>query len=502
MSPLTPFQNEKGITLMVVVMVSAILLMSLLAGFSILQSSFQSMVSELSRDQVMNVALAGVEEMLAWLRSSDNGKPAVKTMFDPLKSGLRVTTPILIPETEDNDCVAGSSNYQNCLGIVRDFPVSQTNGLYAHYEINKELDQTCFNKLSSQDQGTSAGVCGKFVQDITREKLPGSNNRGVVWRVEVDAEIYRICTPGERVRANPFGEPIQCSNSFPDAPTKIGLVNVGTGKKRFALSKLSMGAEMRRMVLNPPGATLTVYRGSNVNVHAKGQIRNNSGLPAVMVKNNGPGNNTPTGNGLIAGTPPVDDTNITTDQQFNQTIDPISIFGMSLPEFKEFVQNHPNGIYVNNSTDFNSKLVPFPSDPTTPPLVYIEGGPGFAQATINLFTTNPNKAIDAYGVIVVDGINLDIKGGPAGCTTDDCGRFTGLVYSSGTLKIDDGAVIEGAVVSTHKTQGGGGAQSVQLGNQSGSVLTKLIYNGDYISGTLNQFVGNYSIARMPHIVKR
>jgi len=427
------FENEEGMALVVVLMVSVVLLTSLLAGYTILDNALKTSSIEISRDQVISVALAGLEDALSWFRSTTYGKPPVKTTFDPLNAGqTRGTTPVLIPETDNSS-----------IGIVRDFPIGLNNRLFGHYEV----------------RNTS-------VQDITRQRLPSSNANGLIWRIEVNAAIYKQNN---------------ASVSYNQNPNQV-------------LRTVTMGAEVRRMALTPPQATLTTYRASNIQIQNRGEVRNDTGT-AIMSRQ-GPGNFP---NGLLIGTP--QQTVLSSDQQFIGVVDPLTVFGMTLSELKAFVQNNPNGIYVNNSSDFNSKLVPYPSNSANPPMVYIEGSAGFATATIQLYNTNTNAPLNTFGVLVVDGLNVDILGGPSGCISNNCGQFTGLVYVRGGLRIDNGAVISGAVIACHRVQGCLDSESIQIGSSNpGSPLTRLLYNGSYISSVLNQTMGNYAISKALHIL--
>jgi hypothetical protein len=459
------FQNEKGIALVVVIAVSAILLMALGAGYAIMTSALSTADSEVSRDQVMNVALAGIEEALAWFRSTANGKQAVKATFDPMQSGTRGTVPVTVPETQDTNCVGGSSSYNtNCVGIMRDFKIGLMNNLYGHYELRRT---------------------GNAVQDITNLRIPGNTNAanppaGVVWRLEVNAYTYQRNSTGPLNPSNP-------------------------GQNKI-VEQVVMDAEIRRMVLTPPPATVSTFRGSNIQVLQKGQICNTSSNTAAYISQN-PGNSTTpaTMNCPIPGSNQIMTASST---QFNQTVDPYSLFGMSLSDLKTFVQNSPNGIYINGSSNLN-KITPFPVNSTNPPLVYIEN---VNNANICLYNSTTNQRIDAFGVIVVDGGNVNICGADGnpcssggggsspvcgtGCVTDQCGSFTGFIYMKGTLNIDGGAVINGAVVAAPDSFG---SVAAVVGDSSGTVITKLNYNGNFITGVLNQNMSNYAISRAPHI---
>lgn len=424
--------HERGMALVLVLMVSALLFTALLTGYAIMESAFKTAAIELSRDQVTSVTLAGVEDALTWFRSTAYGKPPVKTVFDPLNAGqMRGTTQVLFPETQDSS-----------IGIVRDFPIGLNNRLFGHYEVKNTL-----------------------VQDITSQRLPGSGASGLIWHIQVDGAIYK-----REDATVPYNQ----------SPNQV-------------LRTLTMGTEIRRMALSPPQAALTTYLASNIWIHSQGEVRNDSGTAILYRDNTG----NITNDGLLVGGQGV----ILSDPLFDSAVGPLTVFGMTLAEFKAFVQNNSSGIYINNSADFNSKLVPYPSNSATPPIVYIEGSSGFSTVTINLYDTNTNLPINAYGVLVADGIDLTILGGPLGCGTNNCGQFTGFVYASGALSVDNGAVISGAIVSTLKSQGIGGSKAIQIGSNNVGAITRLVYNGPYIFSVLNQAMGNYSISLAPYILR-
>jgi hypothetical protein len=469
MTQLDYFQNEKGIALVIVMFVSAMLLIAMGAGYSIMTSANRTAITEITRDEVLNVGLAGVEDALSWFRSTQYGKPPVKITFDPKLEAPNGT----VCSVTNNFCrgtiaVELGETQDNTIGIMRDFKIAAKDiGLYGHYEVKTTK-----------------------VQDITQQRLPSSGSSGLVWNVEVDAEVYKACVVGDLTsyQWDPTTgkyvlQPSRCTSSLPNSVSD-------PSKKKLVLTNLTIGAEFRRMALNPPPAILSTYRASNIRVHQFGEVRNDTGSAIYVAQNTG----NVTNNGIWVGFP--QQTSVT-DTQFSTAVDPLTVMGMTLPEFKTYVQNNPNGIYINNNTDFNSKLVPYPSGTW---MVYIEGGAGFSNATINLFSGTTR--LNGQGVIIADGINLDILGGPSGCTNNDCGNFLGLVYASGTLRIDNGAVITGAIVSTQKNQGAGGSQSIQVGSSNpGSPLTRLIYNGVFITTTLNQLLGNYSISKTPTVLR-
>lgn len=427
-----PFQNERGMALALVLIISSVLLTYLLAGYVLIQSASKTASIELSRNQATSVALAGVEDALAWFRSTTQGKVPIKTIFDPLNVGeMRGTIQVLIPETQDSS-----------VGIVREFPIGLNNNLFGHYEVRKSI-----------------------VQDITTQRFPNSSTNGLIWYIEVNATIYKQN---------------DASVSYNQNPNEI-------------LRTLTMGAEIRRMALTPPPAMLTTYRASNVRIQSSGEIRNDMGIAIQYWADTGSIVN----NGTLVGS--LQENPI--DPPFDNVINAITIFGMTLSELKALIQNSPKGVYVNNSTTFSSKLVPYPSEAADPPMVYIEGSESFTSATIHLYNTTSNIPINAYGILIADKINLEILGGPSGCETDNCGRFTGLVYVTGTLHVDNGAILSGAVVSTQKDQGISG-EAIQVGNSdSGAPTTRLIYNGSFISSDLNQTMGNYSISKTPYILR-
>jgi len=427
-------QNENGMALALVLMISTVLMSSLLVGYAIMESGFRRGTLELSRDQVMSVAMAGVDDALSWFRSTTYGKPPIKQAFDPKNAGqMRGTTLVLVPETQDA-----------AIGIVRDFPIGLNNNLFGHYEIKNAL-----------------------VKDITGQRLPGSGSSGLIWYIEANAAIYKRNS---------------ASVSYSQSPNQI-------------LRTLTMGAELRRMALNPPPAALTTYLASNIWIQSSGEVRNDTGAAIWHLESTG----SVTNNGVWSGSPP--ESSISDPKLFSRTVSPLTVFGMALSELKTFVQNSPNGIYVNNSTDFSSKLTPYPSNSANPPVVYIEKGINFTAATLTLYDATANLPINASGVLVADGVNLEILGGPPGCGTNSCGQFTGLVYVNGTLRVAKGAILSGAVISTQKDQGAGGSQAIQIGSSSTTdPVTKLIYNNSCISD-LNQTVGNYSISKAPYVLK-
>jgi hypothetical protein len=435
------FQNEGGMALLLVLVLSAILLTSLAAGYSILTSTLQTSAVEMGRDQVISVGLAGIEDTLAWFRSGTYGKPAVKTDFDPKNlNELRGTIKVGLPETQDSS-----------LGIVRDFPIGLYNNLFGHYEVRK-VD----------------------VQDITSQRFPGSGAKGLVWSVEVKATVYRQ---------------LDSSVSYNQNPNQV-------------LRTLTMGTEVRRLALTPPLATLTTFGSANIQIEQQGRIRNDNNLAGVWVLQTtmgydcigvpgSPGEADFCGR-IETGIPKVESNK--PQHVFDTDTSLLTILGMPWSDLLTFVQNNPNGIYMNVAGNINlDAQLTLLSNASNPPIIYLAGS---GTAILNLFSGA--TAVNTYGAIVTDGVNLIINGGPAGCWTSSCGQFTGLIYVSGNFTVVNGATISGAVVVLNKNKGLRGTEVIQIGD-SGVGLTKIKDDSSYITSVLTQTLGNYSLSKAPHV---
>ena len=358
--------NDKGSILILIVLLVA-LLAFIPVGTTLLETSRKQVKLQAnSFAQASNVARAGLTDAEAWFRmqsiqpvgSIKAGLPYPDAAFYPRGTSANPT------DTDDET-----------IGLVRTFPLGETNSLYARYEVQR---QTVNNVVSTSSTNDHA------VHDITASRTPppARAGDGLIWYIESVGYVYQ--------RKNP-------SISFNLPP------NIIVGRARVS-------TELRRMGLVDFTAAAAVVARGNVAVGANCRIMGGNNAYGV-VSNSGAGNpaNVTGGWGIAATT----GTAISMPNIFGlQNYDIRMIADYAVNTANDLPTNYPSTglVYVAGNAVFDA------THPLTGGGVLIVSGDLTVQSTSNALFS---------GVIFVQG-NAVING-PA--------LISGSVLATGTLTL-------------------------------------------------------------------
>jgi hypothetical protein len=210
---------------------AVVFLVMMLAFVAILPTATQ-MIST-SRDQTDqqahfyaqadNVARAGLVDAIAWFR---------RQRVQP------VATTVPYPDAAFQPLAAAGDTDDESIGLVREYPISQTSSLWARYEVKR------VNDPSNPDPHA--------VRDITDKRFEGeSAGRGLCWSLESLGYVYR-----RRDSAAPFNV----------APNEI-------------VARSRMGTEIRRLTMRlPVDAAVIVNNRDGVTLDFNGWITGGSAV--------------------------------------------------------------------------------------------------------------------------------------------------------------------------------------------------------------------------------
>jgi hypothetical protein len=264
--------GERGTALLVAVATASILVLGLISGYLLIETSSRSITGQLRRSgQAANVAEAGLTDALAWFQRQTT-QPV--TSFAPVRN-LSASPPI-------NDTENAS------IGIVRTYPVSLLGNIWARYEV----------RISN-------------VSDVSIQR--GKSTAGTIWSLESDGILFRDANNNQQF-------------TWTDGNSN-GVYDKGEAGEAITLAKQRV--DIQRLSLVLPGGNAAI-QGSNCAV-----VRTNQGTSAARVLGSNAGigiacksgTGTPTTTGTtVTGSPAIQ----SGVNPFNVTIP--QVFGVSQSE--------------------------------------------------------------------------------------------------------------------------------------------------------------------------
>jgi len=322
--------------------------------------------------QAVNVAKAGLIDALSWFRRQTT-QPV--TAFNPQLNP---------PEANDTD--------DPSIGLVREFELSPSEGLWARYEVRK------IGLYPARDVSYERGVTSL------------SSGNGWVWLIQSVGIIFRKKDP----------ENYDTTDFYSIKPEEEGDTQYVINRDAVqVIARAVVATEIRRLVIEPPGggkAAICCRVASNVFLGNRTRVQGTSdGMGLVYA----PGTGNPTLQGEIYGNPPHG-----ADPNYTEDADDVDrVFaGMTKLELRGIAD-----IYTDRVNDLPSPLPNFS-------FVYIDGNATF----------NAAHPLRGTGILFVNG-NLQISAASNSF-------FSGIIYVDGQYVQHAPSLISGTIIATERVR--------------------------------------------------
>ncbi|MCX5781834.1 MAG: hypothetical protein NT145_03905 [Elusimicrobia bacterium] len=360
--------SGSALVTVMIIMISVTILA--VVGTQFIMTSFKDAKRQLNMSaQAENVARAGLADTIAWFK---------RQQIQPVKMRGAMTYPDEAFNPKFSTDSAKCDTIDESVGLVKEYPLSENNILWARYEVRKQT-------------APPAAIDPFAVHDVTGERLSSGevNGDGYVWFIPSKGYIYRRKDPNV---------------AFNVSPNEI----IGSAK---------VSTEIRRITLNLPVTCANIVNNGGtagsqtVRVNSRGRIvggtygcgRTSGVVPVVSGANAQV--SPPAG-------PPLAD-NYT--EQF--------VLGVTKNELRVLAD-----FYVSSVNDLPNPLPDLA-------LIYINGNAVF----------NAARPLRGSGLLYVDG-NLTLTS-TAGSSPPTSHFFSGFIYVSGNVIIQDPAYVGGCLVS-------------------------------------------------------
>jgi hypothetical protein len=355
-------------------------------GTLLLMNTQNTVTHEVNVGQAVSISTAGLVEGLSWFRRQST-QPV--TSFAPVRDLAAVP---VVNETDDPN-----------IGIVREFEISESNGLWGRYELRIWGGRTTDNKKA-------------VVRDVSIERnlIPTetSYGNGWAWYIKSVGLIFKKANPTTYATSSFYLSP----SSMTNPPNLLYKINTDAVT---VMSSATTSTEIRRMVIQPPagGGALCSRRGDKVTVGSKGRIDGGNTKPGIVYPTN-TGTPTVSSSGELFGTPTK--YSVSPDTDYKDAVTDV-FGGMTNTDLKTTAD-----IYSENVSALPAQLPEFS-------LVYFKGNPTFTS-------THPLRGT---GILFVEG-NLTID-------SNSNSMYSGIIYVQGNFVQYAPSVMKGIVIVTGTT---------------------------------------------------
>jgi hypothetical protein len=250
-------RNERGIAILLVVLIVAILGF-VFVGFQVIGTSSRATLQQANvASQADNIARAGIVDAIMWFRNQS--KQPVGNYSDP--TTYPYPDAIFYPRQSTGDTI------NEAVGLVKEYQLNANSNLWAHYEVRR---QTVNNVTTPSANDPRA------VHDVTGLRLPSAAGQGLAWYIESAGYVYAQVSPSS-------------TTAYNQAPNKV-----------LAHARVSM--EIRRLALTLPSGAVVITNRQPINISNNSMIQGGTAGAGVVYVTNG---STPTvpADSKITGTP-------------------------------------------------------------------------------------------------------------------------------------------------------------------------------------------------------
>jgi hypothetical protein len=383
-------------------------------GSMLLQDTQAVISGEIHIGQAVSISTAGLVEGLSWFRHQ-TAQPV--TAFQP-KRDMEASPPV--NETDDPT-----------IGIVREFEISHTNGLWGRYEV----------RLTNVD---SSGRAYPVVRDISVERNlvqadPPLPNGGA-WHLESTGTIFKKANSAT-YQTTSFYRP-----GFPPYIPNRTVVQTPLGPRPYVtiVTSAVTCTEVRRMIVLPPagGGALCSRRGANAVLGARSRVVGDKKPGLAYPKNTGD----PSTAGELTGSPA------------KYVVDPPTDYADSVSDvFGGMDKNDLRttaDIYAESITALPTVLPEYS-------LVYFKGAPTF----------NASRSLRGTGILFVEGdLTIDY---------DSNSFYSGIIYVEGNYVQRSPSMVKGLVIVTGAATLEGIGDLAELDYDSNICNQVLLFMGQY-----------------------
>jgi hypothetical protein len=401
---------------MILAMVAMLAVMAVIAVGSMLLRDTQDIISnEAHAGQAVSLSMAGLTEALSWFRRQ-TAQPV--TSFSPQRD-LAANPPI--NDTDDAN-----------IGIVREFEISQSFGLWGRYEVRTyALD--------------ASGGTVLVVRDVSVDRNLTSMDNGWAWYVESKGIIFKKADATAYQTTSFYNPPISSPSSYAYTPNRTAMwTSVGWRPYVTIVTSATSSTEIRRLVFQPPagGGALCSRRGDNVTIAAKARVAGGS-KPGLLYPT-GTGNSSQSGE--LTGTPARLVVSPAADYQDGVA----SVFGgMTKTDLRTTAD-----LYATAMSSLPSRLPEYS-------LVYYKGNPTFTAS----------QPLRGTGILFVEG-NLTID-------YDSNSFYSGIIYVEGTYTQRSPSLVKGMVIVTSTCRLEGVGDYAELDYDPELLNQVLMFMGQY-----------------------
>jgi hypothetical protein len=442
--------RERGQALMMSIVAVSVVLLVLLTALTVTQYSGKLLQKQLLyQGQALNAASAGLTDALSWFRRQ------------PLQ-----------PVT--NFAPAGADTDVAATGLVREYAISTPSNVWAHYELQKTAYTPPATPLPFAPSATRN-------KDITWQRL--KNGNGIVWQLESHGYVFI------RNNSNILGSTSDLGNA---RPNKI-------------LAHQALRSEIQRLALNLPAqSAISVSRNHGITFgvgnlgYAK--VRGNSGI-AIAWENRGTG----TGSPCPAAAPACP--NVTISGAVSSTAIPANSGSFTIPAIfattpqdlkatASLVLSGASAFDASNRPNVCQNILGCGAAPT--PLSVPKNWPPSMQLVV---IDAPAAGVVFDNTIPLAGSGIVVINGNATMTAGMNNAFNGLLVVRGTLAMNAGCIVNGAVVvdpgNPNNGSPAGPTASIALSGLAGN-FAEVRYDSQLLNQVAQQ-IGVYNFSRTPYV---
>jgi len=403
--------RQKGVAMLYAIGISAIFLVFLAWIARYLVNTLTESSQEFKKSGLaVNIARSGAEEAYFWFSRQDS-QPVnfnnLKSLYSSIDAKI-ISYPdaSFYPRYDDDPNSRDTENEK--IGLVKDVLIDESNGLYGHYEVKRQLkcnyynasSTTCYNFNPTTSQYQSVTMTSTLAQqnndpyavhDITHLKKPTEVGSGEIWRIVSTGYLY-------------IRKDFRATNGIFTIPYNQ--------KPNILLDNASMSVDIQRISVNNIDGAITITRGSNVNVTSSGNV-NGVKKAAIIYTNSAyaPSSSTQT---YVQGSPKIQNSS-------GLLIKPENIFTTNEFDLKGMADQSVDRI-EDLSRDAQTGNLGSMS------IIYINGNATFSKA----------YPLKGGGLLFVNG-SLTI---PDGSNS----YFSGIIYVKGSLTLQGLNLLSGAVI--------------------------------------------------------